>query len=264
MDDIRLTGELRDRGFEYADLRRMSASGELRRLRRGAYADPIAAEPESRQAHLELLRATMRQSAPATVASHMSAAAVHGLPLWHSMLDRVQLTRDRPGGVKRRTYSVVRGIPLDADDVVVVDGTLVTSLARTVLDLGCQLHMRKAVAVGDAALRLGLTPEQVESVLERGRRRHGIGRARRSLGFLDARAESPGESTSRVIFFEIGLPKPDLQVEVRNRAGRLLGRCDFGWEEACTVGEFDGRVKYGRILKPEQKVEDVVWESTLR
>ena len=34
------------------------------------------------------------------------------------------------------------------------------------------------------------------------------------------------------------------------RDGRLIGYVDFGWPEQRTVGEFDGRVKYGRGLTP--------------
>lgn len=40
--------------------------------------------------------------------------------------------------------------------------------------------------------------------------------------------------------------------------GRVIARCDFGWEEHRTVGEFDGLVKYGRLLKPGQTVGEVV------
>ena len=222
----------------------MSGTGALRRLRRGAYAEPITSDLDARVAHLELLEATLRQSAPDTVASHMTAAAVHGLPLWTAMLGRVQLTRDRLGGLKQRRYSLIRGIPLDAGEIVTVDGILVTSLARTLFDLGCQLTMQQAVPVGDAALRQGLTELEIETALERGRRRHGIGRARRSLRFLDARAESPGESSSRVVFFEIGLPKPDLQVEIRNAAGRLLGPLRLRV----------GRVQHGRRIRRQDQI----------
>jgi hypothetical protein len=261
---IRLTRELRERGFESSEIGRLARSGELRRLRRGAYGEPVTTALEPRLAHLELLEATLRQSSPDLVVSGMSAAAVHGLPLWRHLLDRVHLTRDRAGGRKERRYSQIRSIPLDPAEVVAVDGILVTSLARTVLDLGCGLGMRQAVVIGDAALRLGLTGAELNAALERGRGRHGIAQARRTIAFLDGRSESPGESMSRVAFLEVGLPAPELQIEVRNPGGVVIGRCDFDWEEFNTVGEFDGRVKYGRTLKPEQLVEDVVFDEKLR
>ena len=39
---------------------------------------------------------------------------------------------------------------------------------------------------------------------------------------------------------------------------------DFGWPELRTVGEFDGRVKYGRLLEPGQDPGDVVYAEKLR
>ena len=41
-------------------------------------------------------------------------------------------------------------------------------------------------------------------------------------------------------------------------------RCDFCWEEYATVGEFDGRVKYGRLLRPGQDPGDVVFAEKRR
>jgi hypothetical protein len=39
-----------------------------------------------------------------------------------------------------------------------------------------------------------------------------------------------------------------LQYEVRDARGELRGVCDWCWPERNTMGEFDGRVKYGRLL----------------
>jgi hypothetical protein len=36
-------------------------------------------------------------------------------------------------------------------------------------------------------------------------------------------------------------------------------RTDFWWEEFRTVGEFDGKVKYGRYLRPGQAPGDAVF-----
>ncbi len=44
----------------------------------------------------------------------------------------------------------------------------------------------------------------------------------------------------------------------------ILARCDFGWEEHHTVGEYDGKVKYGRLLKPGQDPGDVVYDEKRR
>jgi hypothetical protein len=130
--------------------------------------------------------------------------------------------------------------------VVEVGGLRLTSLARTVVDLGRSLPFDQAVAAGDAALRMGCPQDELADVLDLSRGRPGVTGARRVVNFSDARSESPGESVSRVVFH------------------RLVGRSDFCWEEERTLGEFDGKVKYGRLLKPGESVQDVVLREKRR
>ena len=58
--------------------------------------------------------------------------------------------------------------------------------------------------------------------------------------FADGRAESVGETRSRVAIQRAGLPPPVLQYAV------IGTRTDFCWTDRRTVGEFDGKVKYSR------------------
>lgn len=46
--------------------------------------------------------------------------------------------------------------------------------------------------------------------------------------------------------------------------GVLLGRTDFAWPEQGLVAEFDGRVKYGRLLLPGQAPGEVVFAEKVR
>lgn len=206
----------------------------------------------------------MRQSSTDLVASHMSAAAVHGLPLWEKRLARVSLTRNRVGGGQSRRYATIHGLPLAGEDVEVVNGVLVTTVARTILDLACALPRALAVPIGDAALRRKLSEDELAGLLDRAPRRKGIGQARRTIAFLDARSESPGESCSRVVVADLGLPRPELQSRILGPQGELIARCDFDWPAFRTVGEFDGKIKYGRALEPGRPVEDVLFDEKLR
>ncbi len=61
-----------------------------------------------------------------------------------------------------------------------------------------------------------------------------------------------------------GLPAPELQVEVSDADGGPLGRTDFGWHRGRLLGEFDGRVKYGRLLKPGETPGDAVFDEKVR
>jgi hypothetical protein len=87
--------------------------------------------------------------------------------------------------------------------------------------------------------------------------------ARRAINFLDARSESPGESYSRVVLDRIGVPASVPQYEVWDQ-GVLIGRADFGWEEFRTLGEFDGKDKYGRLLRPGQTAAYAVFAEKRR
>ena len=265
MNRIQLSKDLTAQGYTYAEIARYARQDEIVRIRRGAYAIPAVTQPEPRAAHLQLLEATASQCSPDAVVSHVSAAAVHGLPIWTEHLGKVHLTRDRAGQGKVRRWVQIHGAALPSGDIVEVDGLRVTSLARTVLDLACSLSMLQGVSVGDAALHAGLERDALAEVLARAGARHGIGKARRTIAFLDPRSESPGESMSRVVLHQQRMPAPEPQFEVFDSDGRLIGRCDFGWKEQRTLGEFDGKQKYGRmLLRPGQTPQDALFEEKLR
>lgn len=54
-----------------------------------------------------------------------------------------------------------------------------------------------------------------------------------------------------------------LQWEVQDVVGRA-GAVDFAWIRRRTVGEFDGEIKYGRLLKPGQSPGEVVFAEKIR
>lgn len=249
-----------------ATLARRAQRGDLHRLRRGTYLRPpeVAETPEAR--HRQLVACTVPLLASDAVVSHLSAAVLHGLPVWgDAPLGRVQVTRPLAGRGKSRGYVHQHVARLAADEVTEIGGIRVTTLERTVVDLGRTLNTQQAVAAGDAALRYGAQSERLRAVLERGRGWPGIPVARRVVAFLDARSESAGESASRVVLHRIGLPPSDLQlVVIDDHDGEFVGRSDFGWRGHRTLGEFDGMVKYGRLLKPGQGVEGVVYAEKRR
>jgi hypothetical protein len=269
VSEISLRRDLGSQGITDDEIRVMVRAGSLQRLRRGAYVTPPDSEPGTRaleiqRRHRQLLAASVRQLSDQFVVSHMSAALLHGLPVWNDELGRLSLIRGLSGGGKTRADVLVRGLRLAPDEVVRLDDYRVTTVARTVLDLACSLSLERSVAVGDAALRRGLDPRAIADLVERARGRTGIGKARLAVELFDPRSESPGESTSRVIFHVRGLPTPELQYEVRSINGSLVGRSDVAWPELRTLGEFDGRTKYGELLQPGQTAGDVVFAEKVR
>ena len=116
----------------------------------------------------------------------------------------------------------------------------------------------ESVPIGDQALRLGLLPKDLHRTLLSMKRWPGVCNARQMADFLDIRSESPGESASRVRMVQDGIPAPELQRVIVDEHGMFVARVDFAWEEHRTVGEFDGAVKYAALLKPGQRVADVI------
>jgi Transcriptional regulator, AbiEi antitoxin len=253
-------------GFDDAELARMVRRGELRRLQRGTYAHSPAQLPTDAAARhrLTVLATIAGLRSPATV-SHLSAAVLHGLPIWGVSLDRVHVTRRPPTGGTGSTRLHQHVGRLPDEHLTVVDGLPVTGVARTVVDAARSAPFESAVVIADRALRTGGTTrtDLVDCIAGMGRV-PGIRAAARVVAFADPLSESVGESRSRVLIHRLGMAAPDLQVRVRRRDGSLMARCDFGWEAQRTLGEFDGRVKHGRLLGPGQTPGDVVFQEKRR
>jgi hypothetical protein len=264
MDDIVLTRTLRSQGFDDRDLGRMRRDGTLIPVRRGAYVRERPAERTLAEEHRELILATAPQLHDGAVISHASAAVLHGLPAWQSAMDRVHLTRNRSSGGNRRSVVQVHTAALAHDHITTIDGIPVTSLARTVLDLCRTVPIEQAVAAGDRALAYGLVRTVLDDYIAQMTRLPGIRQARRAVALLDPRSESPGESVSRVRLHQDGVPAPELQRDIYAGNGKFVARVDFYWEEQRTIGEFDGKIKYGRLLKPGQSLEDAIFAEKVR
>jgi hypothetical protein len=262
---VHLRPWLRAQGFTPSELKRMLRTGDLRAVRPGAYvAGALPDEAELR--HLLLVRAALEALSGEVVVSHVSAALWHGLPVWGVPLHRVHVTRNRRRSGGRCGDRVhVHSAPLGAADVVSVRGVPVTSVARTLLDVARTQPFEQAVVVADHALARELVGRNdLQDALAQRKRWPGVPQARRALAFADGGSGSVGESRSRVALARAGLPAPTLQWVVRDRNGRFVGCVDFGWPSLRAVGEFDGRIKYGRLRKPGQEPGDVVYAEKLR
>jgi len=132
---------------------------------------------------------------------------------------------------------------------------LVTSVARTVVDLARASSFRTGVVAADSALRSRQTSKaDLGLCMTACARWPGIQNARRAVAFADGRAESVLESISRVAFADLGLPPPDLQAWVGDEE-EVIGRADFLWRAYRTVGEADGAVKYADPARAMAQLE---------
>ena len=240
---VRLTPLLRPRllaqGESDGDIRGRRRRGEWQTLRPGVYL-PAGQALTAQQRHLALLDSLLPSLTRGSIVSHASAAVLWGLPLWGVRLDRIHLTRQVSSGACRTAGLHVHSTP---DEITAVDagGMAVTAL-RAGLTTPAELAREAGQAVG----------------------RTGARRARAVVAFADARAESVGESRSRVAMHLAGLPAPELQVVIRDDAVRQVARTDFGYPDLRVAGEFDGKVKYGRLLRPGQSAGDAVFAEKCR
>lgn len=202
----------------------------------------------------------------AAVLSHASAAVLHGLPVTGIDLRRAHLTWSGSPG-RRGTTNVHphRALLLSSEIVATDGGALVTTPARTVYDLARSTTFWQAVAAADAALANQLCDkEELISILRDRTGWPGTARAYRVFDFADGRAESVGESYSRCVMAQIGLPTPELQIGIFGRQQQLLGRVDFDFDQFNTVAEFDGLLKYQRYARPGESAADAVVREKIR
>lgn len=261
---VQRVGEMFRNGTSYDELRRRIRDGTASRVRHGAVVDgPL--ETNLRMRQLELIAGTVPAlSGEAWVLSHTSAVALLGLPMTRDGASAVWINR-RPGTSGYRSPLLVsRSSPLPDDEVVQVGDHRVTSPGRTAVDMAREFGFVTGTMIADAALAGRTSPGMLAELVDRGSGRRGNTTARAVCDFADRRSESPGESLMRAMLQLQGCAPTDLQIEIHDRYGRLVARCDYGWLEYGVVGEYDGPQKYLRSLRPGESVSDVIVREKAR
>lgn len=258
-----LTSDALAVGYDGRSIARAVRRGEWHRVRRGAFvAGPAweAAGPEER--HLILAEAIHRSYGDSVAFSHVTAALLHGVATWGVDLTQVHVTRlDSGAGRTERDVVHHEGTCLAAGDVVRVGGRLVTHPARAVLETGTESAL---VSLGSVLHRGLAAPGDVQNAYDLMQHWPRTQHLQVAVRTADARAESVGETRARWLFFEQGLPAPQLQHEVYDESGHLIGITDFAWLRHRVLGEFDGKVKYQKLLRPGQRPDEAVFEEKRR
>jgi len=275
MDPLRvLTGdcgfftrrEAKSAGYADRDIARMVRSRMWIRFRHGAYAfaDEWSALSDVGR-HRVRCNAVLRSLGDAVALSHVSGVVRWDIDVWGLPLDRVHVTR-LDGGPGRIETDVVHHEGLVTDgDVVVVSGQRVLRPERCVLEAGSRATNEIALCLFDAGLRLKKF-DQAALFAAHDALQHWpfMQHLHIPVRMADPKSGSIGESRGRWIFRAVGIPSPELQYEVFDHDGNLLGMTDWAWPEERTFGEFDGRIKYGRLLKPGQEPGEVVFDEKHR
>ena len=246
-------------------LDRMVRRGDLIRVRSGVYVEGRrfgSAEPVAR--HLMAVRAVAGLLGTGYAVSHLSAVAAHGLPVLRSDVGKVHLSFVERGKPRSdATLQIHAGVPSRV--VVQVAGTPVVTMPVAVVQAAASVGVRAGIVAADAAVRSGVTHDQLATALGVGRLGRGRRVAARVVALADGRSESPGESWARLVMAEVGLPEPELQGLVHDESGAIVARVDFLFRAERVVVEFDGAVKYGGpaaqgqlALVAEKRREDTI------
>lgn len=254
-------------GCDDRALHRGVRSGALVRIRQGAYSPtPMWRAMSAEARFLARSMAAYELSRDEVYLSHTSALAAYGCPMWNVPFDRVHLTY-RGEGTTRVEAGVThhtRG-SIDVTEYVERSGIGITSPALATIGGLSLMSLESCLVAGDWMLQQKLTDATTLWDLKTRLDRHPKTRHLEvALRMLDGRSQSPGESRTRFLCWLMELPCPELQWKVLDSQGRLIATTDFAWPEHNTYGEFDGKVKYGRLLKPGQTAGDAVFDEKRR
>lgn len=214
--------------------------GRWRRLDRGVYS--LNGSPTSWR---QSLLVSCEAAGAGAVASHLSAAALHGLatPPPTPWITVTSAGHHRVGQLHRS--------PLARQDTTQVDGIPSTTVPRTVIDCAMVCSDRHLAGIIDDTLTKKLcTPRHLRAALSRVEARpgrKGSGRIRRLLDVWDSgiTPESPAEARLVRRIRDWGLPDPVLQHVIADRAGAFVGRVDLAWPRKRFAIEYDGLRYHG-------------------
>jgi very-short-patch-repair endonuclease len=218
--------QLLDLGLHPRAIDRRIAAGRLHVLHPGVYAVGDRALPR-----LGRLIAAVHASGAGAVAGARSAAALHGLRPYDGWPQVIA----RPGTRKHAGIKITRTV-LQPDEITVVQGIPVTTVARTLLDLGDEKAIREAEYLGLFDL------VEVVRLLERYPKRRGTARLRRVIrSYVDseARTRSEMEDRFRSLVLDADLPEPEMNGTVE--LGALTIEADAVWPDANLIVELDGQ-----------------------
>jgi len=182
------------------------------------------------------------------VASHRSAAALWGLP--GGRRDLIEISCPRWRRARHGRLVVHETKVLDSEDVCLPGRIPVTSVERTLLDLGAVRTTAVVKMALDSAEHRGLTtlPAVSATLARLGRSgRPGVGSLR--VAVADARErrgvpESAMESLMLEVIRRHGLRAPVPQFEIRDPFGQLVARVDAAYPEQRIAIEYDSKQEH--------------------
>ena len=199
--------------------------------------------------------------------SHLTAARLWGCPLRAERDEPLHVSATQPARAPRRR-GVVGHHADPAAEIVMRAGFPTSDPVSTWLAIASVVSLDELVVAAD---HLVLDPYQldprdirpflsIEALGAAVQNFHGRG-ARRAASALDLvcqGAESRPETLLRLLLQRAGLPEPQPNREVRDDAGRWLGRADLVYAAFRTVVEYDG--DQHRLDRAQYEKDIIRWE----
>ena len=253
-------------GIDDYAIARLLKDGTLVRVRRGAFADgPTAARLDPAGMPGLRARAVLQQAKTPLVLSHVSACLEWDAPDWGLDLDDVHVTRldgrlgRHEAGVHQHCGCIGEG------DVVRRNGLTVMSPTRAALEVTTVASAEAGLVAVNHLLHAGHTTRRaLGDRYELMQQWPNTLATDVVLRLADARLESVGESRFFYLCYRHSLPMPTPQFVVIDERGQTLATVDFAWPELGVFLEFDGKVKYEKLLRPGESASDVVVREKIR
>lgn len=201
-------------GLDPNDVRRLLTSERLLRLRRGVYVDREAwdaLEPFREQPILRMRAARLSLTSRTYAFSHDSSSIILGMGAPDPRASLVHISRAKVHGDADRAGVKHHLAPYRPEDLCIHEGLPVLGRARTALDMTREHGRAHGLAACDAAMRGGVTREQLYEVLATMTAWPHSRCMRWCIKHADGMAESYLESLVRDFVWELGIGHPEVQ-----------------------------------------------------
>jgi hypothetical protein len=195
------------------------------------------------------------------VASHASAARIHGLPIPTIPDEHVTVFQQKD----RRHRRGIRCHLASTTWMVRVRGVPVSSYEQTFVELAELIPLVDLVVVGDHLVRKGHTTAAALIEFCASSKHGGAPAARLAAGHVRPDVDSPMETRLRMLLVLAGLPEPTVNRTIRDVYGQPIRRYDLSYAASKTIVEYDGRQHAERVeqwekdLARREAIEDDRW-----
>ncbi|KJC64203.1 hypothetical protein TZ00_11265 [Agreia bicolorata] len=176
--------------------------------------------------------------------SHLTAAAMHGLPVPRRFdAGSLHVSTISPAQSPRAAGIIGHRLSPGAADI----GSLRRLPVVSILDAWCQcatlLSIDELVITGDHIIGDRYpqkTGEQLWQAVECRKGSRGVRSLVAAAELIRPGSESPKETELRLLLIRGGLPEPELNVDVFGKSGRFIGRGDLVYRGHKVLVEYDG------------------------